>query len=155
MFFILYVVPLRVHFIDILRKLLCLNIFIGIFAQTLCIWNIILGLYRAARDCGHSQAPAQKLQKEKCTQDQQPQQSAPLPKDEYLEETQPRQMLIIQDNSSLLAPQTIDEPEYKETSTMMERPEPIAEAIPEGDIIVSQVMPLLGTTPRENTQLRR
>ena len=81
-FFILYVVPFRVHFIDILRKLLCLNIFISIFTQTLCIWNIILGLYRAARDCGHSQVPMQKLQKEKCTQDQQPLQSALPPKDE-------------------------------------------------------------------------
>ena len=115
--------------------------------------TLLIGLYREACDCRHSQVPAQKLQKEKCTQDQQLLQSAPPPKDEYLEETQPRQTLIMQDNSSLLAPQTIDEPEYKETSTPMERPEPIAEAIPEGDIIISQVTPLLGTTPRENTQL--
>ena len=111
-------------------------------------------MYQAAHDCGHSQAPAQKLQKEKHTQDQQPLQSAPPPKDEYLEETQPRQMLVIEDNSSLLAPLTIDQPECKETFTMMERPESTAETIPEGDILISQVMLLLGTTPSENTQIQ-
>ena len=153
-FFILCVVPFRVHFIDILLKLLRLNIFTSIFAKTLSVWNIILGLYRAARDCAHYQAPMQKLQKEKCTQDQQPLQSAPPPKDKYLEEIQPRQMLVIEDNSSLLAPLTIDEPECKETFTTTERPESTAEAIPEGDTLISQVMPLLGTTPRENTQLQ-
>ena len=153
-FFILIVVPFRVYFIDISRKLLCLNIFTGFFAKTLCVWNIILGLYQAARDCGHSQAPTQKLQKEKRTLDQQPLQSAPPPKDEYLEEMQPRQMLVIEDNSSLLAPLTIDEPECKEIFTTTERLKSTAETIPEGDTLISQATPLLGTTPRENTQLQ-
>ena len=36
----------------------------------------------------------------------------------------------------------------------MERLESMAEAIPEGDTLVSQVMPLLDTTPQENTQLQ-
>ena len=63
-------------------------------------------------------------------------------------------MLVIEDNSSLLAPLTIDKPEHKETSTMMERLESTAEAIPEGDTLISQVTLLLGTTPRENTQLQ-
>ena len=36
----------------------------------------------------------------------------------------------------------------------MERPESTAETTPEGDTLISQVMPLLGTTPRENTQLQ-
>ena len=34
---------------------------------------------------------------------------------------------------------------------MTERPESTAEAIPEGDTLVSQVTPLLGTTASENT----
>ena len=155
-FFILCVVPFRVHFIDILRKLLRPDIFFDIFAQTFCVWNIICGLCRTAHDCGHLQAPAQKLPKEKCTQDQQPLQlqSAPPPKDEYLEENQPGQTLTVQDDSSLLAPLTIDEPEYKETFTPTERLESIAKVIPEADTLVSQVTPLLGTTPRENTQLQ-
>ena len=97
--------------------------------KTLCIWNIITRLYRAARECGHSQAPAPKLQKEKHTQDQQPLQSTLPPKDKYLEGTQPRQMLVIEDNSSLLAPLTVNEPEHKEIFTTMERPESSAETI--------------------------
>ena len=153
-FFILFVVPFRVHFIDISQKLLRLNIFTGIFVKTFCVWNIIIGLYWAAHECGHFQAPVPKLQKEKCAQDQQPLQSAPPSKDEYLEETQPRQTLVIEDNSSLLAPLTINEPECKETFIMMERPESTAEAIPEGDTLISQVTPLLGTTPNKNTQLQ-
>ena len=81
--------------------------------KILCIWNIILGLYWVARECGHSQAPVPKLQKEKCEQDQQPLQSAPPLKDEYLVGIQTRQTLVIEDNSSLLTPLTIDEPEWK------------------------------------------
>ena len=36
----------------------------------------------------------------------------------------------------------------------MERPEPVTEVTPAGDTFVSQVTPLLGTTPHENTQLQ-
>ena len=152
--FILFVVPFRVHFIDISQKLLQLHIFTGIFVKTFCIWNIIIGLYRAARECGHFQAPTPRLQKDKCTQDQQQLQSVPPPKDEYLEEAHPRQMLIIEDNSSLLAPSSINEPECKETLVLMERPEFTTEVTSAGDTLVSQVTPLLGITPCENTQLQ-
>ena len=119
-----------------------------------CIWNIILGLYQVAHECGHSQAPMPKLQKEKREQDQQPLQSAPPPKDEYLVGIQTRQTLVIEDNSSLLAPLTIDEPEWKETFQMKKQPETTADTIPEGETLISQVMPLLGTTPTENTQIQ-
>ena len=81
------------------------------FMKILCIWNIILGLYWVAHECGHSQAPMLKLQKEKHEQDQQTLQSAPPPKDEYLVGSQTRQTLVIEDNSSLLTPLTIDEHE--------------------------------------------
>ena len=95
-----------------------------------------------------------KLQKDKCVQDQQLLHSVPPPKDEYLEETQPRQMLVIEDDSSLLAPSSINEPECKETFVLMERPESTAETASTGDTLVSQVTPLLGITPSENTQLQ-
>ena len=153
-FFILFAVPFRVHFIDISLKLLCLHIFTSIFMKTFCIWNIIIGLYRAAHECRHFQGPMPKLQKDKCVQDQQILQSVPPPKDEYLEEAQPRQMLVIEDDSSLLAPSSINEPECKETLVLMERPESTAEAASAGDTLVSQVMLLLGITPSENTQLQ-
>ena len=114
-FFILFVVPFRVHFIDISRKLLCLHIFTIIFVKTFCIWNIIIGLYRAVHECRQFQVPVPKLQKDKRVQNQQLLQSVPPPKNEYLEEAQPRQMLVIEDDSSLLAPSSITEPECKET----------------------------------------
>ena len=153
-FFILFVVPFRVHFIDISRKLLCLHIFTGIFVKTFCIWNIIIGLYWAARECEHFPAPMPKLQKDKHAQDQQLLQSVPPPKDEYLEEAQPRQTLVIEDDSSLLAPSSINEPECKETLVLTERLESTAEVTSAGDTLISQVTPLLGITPSENTQLQ-
>ena len=78
-FFLLCVVPFRVQLVNILCKLLHFDIFTGIYAKIL--WNIILGLYRVAHECEHSQAPVPKLQKEKREQDQQPLQSASPPKD--------------------------------------------------------------------------
>ena len=63
-------------------------------------------------------------------------------------------MLVIEDDSSLLAPSSINEPESKETLVPMERPEPTTETTSAGDILISQVTPLLGITPRENTQLQ-
>ena len=122
--------------------------------KTFCAWNIIIGLYWAAHECGHFQVPVPKLQKDKCAHDQQLLQSVPPPKDEYLEEAQPRQMLVIEDDSSLLAPSSINEPECKETFIPMERLESTAETASAGDTLISQVMPLLGTTPRENIQLQ-
>ena len=122
--------------------------------KILCVWNIILGLYWVACECGHSQAPMPKLQKEKHEQDQQPLQSTPPPKDEYLVGIQTRQTLVIEDNSSLLTTLTIDEPEWKETFQMIKQPEPTADTILEGETLASQVMPLLGTTPSEDTQIQ-
>ena len=153
-FFLLCMVPFRVQIVDILCKLLHSDIFTGIFMKMLCIWNIILGLYQVACECGHSQAPMPELQKEKCEQDQQPLQSAPPPKDEYLVGIQTKQTLVIEDKSSLLAPLTIDEPEWKETFQTMKQPESTADTILAGETLVSQVMPLLGTIPSENTQIQ-
>ena len=83
-FLLLFLVPFRVQLVNNLRKLLCFNIFTSIFMKIFCIWNIIIGLYWVARECGRSQAPVLKLQKEKHEQDQQPLQSEPPLKDEYL-----------------------------------------------------------------------
>ena len=107
--------------------------------QTFCIWNIIIGLYQAARECGHFQAPMPKTQKDKCAQDQQLPLSVPPPKDEYLEEAQPRQMLVIEDDSFLLAPSSIHEPEHKETLILMERPEPTTEGTSAGDTLLAKL----------------
>ena len=150
--FVLFVILFRVHFVDISRKLFRLHIFTSIFVQTFCIWSIIIGLYRAARECGHSQVPVPKTQKDKCAQDQQLPLSVQPPKDEYLEEDQPRQTLIIEADSSLLTPSSINETECKETFILTERLAPMTEATSARDTLISQVTPLLGYTPSENTQ---
>ena len=152
-FFVLCVVPVRVQLADILCKLLRFNIFTGIFGKILCVGNITLRLYRVARECGHSQVPEPKLHKEECHQDQQPLQSALPLKDEYLVETQTRQTQVIDEDSSLLTPLTIDEMEQKETVQMEKQPESKTDTILKGETLVSQVTPLLGTTPSENTQI--
>ena len=152
-FFLLCMVPFRVKLVNILCKLLHFDTFTGIFMKILCIWNIILGLYQVVHECRHSQALVLKLQKGKHEQDQQPLQSTPPLNDKYIVGTQTRQTLVIEDNSSLLTPLTIDEPEWKETFQMIKQPESTADTIPEGETFVSQVMPLLGTTPSENIQI--
>ena len=146
--------PYRVQLVNISHKLLCFNIFTSILMKILCIWNIILGLYWVAHECGHSQVPVLKLHKEKCEKDQQSLQTSLPPKDEYLVGIQSRQTLVIEDNSSLLTPLTIEEPEWKETFQMKKQPESTTDRILEGETLISQVTPLLGTTPSENTQIQ-
>ena len=153
-YFLLCFVPFRVQLVDTVRKVFCFDIFTGIFMKIFCIWNIILGLYWVVCECGHSQAPEPKLHKEKCEQDQQPLQSALPLKDEYLVGIQTRQTLVIEDDSSLLTLLTIDEPERKETVQMEKQPESTTDTILEDETLVSQVTPLLGTTPSENTQIQ-
>ena len=63
-------------------------------------------------------------------------------------------MLVIKDDSSLLAPSSINKPEHKETLVLTERPESTTEVTSAGDTLISQVTPLLGITPCENTQLQ-
>ena len=146
--------PFRVQLVNTLCKILPFDIFTGIFVKIFCVWNIILGLYQVAHECGHSQAPEPKLHKEKHEQDQKPLQSALPPKDEYLVGIQTRQTLVIEDDSSLLTPLTIDEPEQKETFQMKKQLGSTTDTILEGETLISQVTPLLGTTPSENTQIQ-
>ena len=62
--------------------------------------------------------------------------------------------MVIEDDSSLLAPSSINKPECKETLVLTERPEFTAEVTSAGDTLISQVTPLLGITPIKNTQLQ-
>ena len=66
---------------------------------------------------------------------------------------QTRQTLVIDDSSPLLAPLTIEKPKQKETFQMMKQPESTADTIPEGESLISQVTPSLGTTPSKNSQI--
>ena len=104
--------------------------------------------------CGHYQAPMPKLKRDKRELSQQPLQSALPPIDEYIVGIQTRQTLVIDDNSSLLTPLAIEKSEQKETFQMTKQPEATADTIPEGETLISQVTPLLGTTPSENSQIQ-
>ena len=68
---ILFVVPLKIHFVHISWTLFQLHILTGIFVQLFCVGNIILGLYQAAHECGHFQVPVPKTQDHKHVKDQQ------------------------------------------------------------------------------------
>ena len=151
---LLFLVPFRVQLVDNLHKLLCFNIFTSIFIKIFCIWNIIIGLYRVAHQCGHFQAPMPKLKRDKRKLNQQSLQSVLPLIDEYLVGIQTRQTLVIDDNSSPLAPLTTKRPERKETFQMTKQPESTADTILEGETLVSQVTPLLGTTPSKNSQIQ-
>ena len=144
-FLLLFLVPFRVQLVDNLGKLLCFNIFTGIFMKIFCIWNIIIGLYQVAHQCGHSQAPMSKLKRHKCKLNYKPIQSAPLI-DEYITGIQTKPTLLLDDDSPLLTPKEV----YKPTKQLKS----LADTTSEGETLISQVTPLLGTTPSENSQIQ-
>ena len=143
--FLLFLVPSRVQLVDNLCKLLCFNIFNSIFVNIFCIWNIIIGLYQVAHQCGHSQAPMPKLKREKLKLNYKPIQLAP-PIDEYTMGIQTRPTLVLNDDPPLHTPKEVSKPTKHLRS--------LADTTPEGAIPVSQVMPLLGATPSKNNQIQ-
>ena len=117
------------------------------------IWNIITGLYRVAHQCGHFQTPVPKLKRDKCELNQKPTQSAP-PIDEYRTGIQTRLTLVLDDNSPLLTPLMTEESTLKAVFQPTKQLKSAEDKISEGETPVSQVTPLLGTTPSENSQLQ-
>ena len=156
-FLLLCVVPFRVQLVtscDTLCKLHCFNIFTGVFVKIFHIWNIITGLYWVACQSGHFQAPMPKIKRDKRELNQQPLHSVPPLIDKYIAGIQTRQTLIIDDNSPLLTPLMIEKPKWKEAYQMTKQPQSIADRTLEGETPVSQVTPLLGTTPSKNSQIQ-
>ena len=144
-FLLLCLVPFRVQLVNNLRKLLSFNIFTGIFVKIFCIWNIITGLYWVAHQCGHFQAPVPKLKRDKHELNHKPIQSAP-PIDKYTTGIQTRPTLILDDDPPLLTP--------KKVCQLTKWLKSSADTTSESETPVSQVMPLLGTTPSENNQIQ-
>ena len=154
-FLLLCLVPFRVQLVtgcDNLCKLHYFNIFTGVFGKIFCIWNIITGLYRVAHQSGHFQAPVPKIKRDKCELNQQPLQSVP-PIDEYITGIQTRQTLVLDDNSPLLTPLMIEKSTPKAVF-QTKQPKSAEDRTSEGETPVSQVTPLLGTTPSENSQIQ-
>ena len=155
-FLLLCLAPFQVQVVtgcDNLHKLHFAKFFTGVFTNILCVLNIATGLYRVARQCKHFQAPVPKLKRNKCELNQKSIQSAP-PMDEYMTGFQIRLILVLDDNSPLLAPLTTVEPTPKAVLQPPQLPKPTEDNASDGETPVSQVTPLLGTTPRENWQLQ-
>ena len=110
-----------------------------------CIWNIIAGLYRAACQCGHSQANVPKLERDKCKLNHKPIQSAP-PIDEYTTGIQTRPTLVLDDDSPLPTPKEVFKP--------TKQPKSPAVTTSESETPISQVTLLLGATPSKNNQIQ-
>ena len=154
-FLLLCLVPFQVQLVtgcDTLHKLHCFNIFTGDFVKIFCIWNIITGLYQVAHQGGHFQVPMPKIKRDKCELNQQHLQSAPQI-DEYITGIQPRQTIVIDDNSPLLTPLTIEKSELKAVFQPTKQQKSAEDRTSEGETPVSQVTLLLGTTPSENSQI--
>ena len=155
-FLLLCLVPFLVQLVtgcDNLCKLHYFNIFTGVFVKILCIWNITTGLYRVAHQCGHFPAPVPKLKRDKREVNQKPTQSAP-PIDEYTTGIQTRPTLVFDDNSPLLTPLMTEEYTLKAVFQPTKQLKSAADTTSEGETSVSQVTPLLVTTPSENNQIQ-
>ena len=156
MFLLLCLVPFRVQLVtscDNLHKSHCFNIYIGVFVKMFCIWNIITGLYRVTSQCGHFPAPMLKLKRDKREVNQKPIQSAP-PIDEYTTGIQTRLTLVLDDNSPPLTPLTTEEYTPKAVFQPTKQIKSTEDTTSEGETPVSQVTPLLGTTPSKNNQIQ-
>ena len=152
MFIVLFTIPFKTYFIYILQNLCQLHVLVGIFLQPLCIGHKIIGLYRAACEAGKFQAPAPKTQEKKLKRHQIQFLSVSPPRDVYFKENHTQHMVIIH-NDSLPAPLITTQPERKEDPTPLTRQEPTTRAISAADTNISQVTPLLGTTPHKTSQL--
>ena len=155
-FLLLCLVPFQVQLVsscDKLCKLHFFNIFTGVFVKIFCVWNIITGLYRVACQCGHFQAPVPKLKRDKHKLNQKPIQSAPQI-DEYTTGFQIRLTLLLDKNSPLLPPLTIEESTPKAVFQPPKQLKSAEDKATEGETPISQVTLLLGTKLSENSPLQ-
>ena len=153
-FLLLCLAPFQVQLVtgcDKLHKLHFSKIFTGVFTKILCVLNIATRLYWVTCQCRHFQALMPKLKRDKCELNQKPTQSAPLI-DEYTTGFQIRLTLVLDNNSPLLAPLMTEESTPKAVFQPPKQLKPTEDKASEGETPVSQVTPLLGTTPRENSQ---
>ena len=152
-FLLLCLVPFRVQLVtgcDKLHKLHILKFFTGVFMKIHCAFELKIGLYGVAHLCRQLYAPMQKSTRNNQELNQRPIQTAP-PMGEYTTGFQIRSTLVLNNYSPLLAPLTTEESTPKAVS---QPPKPTEDKASDSETPNSQVTPLLGTTPRENSQLQ-
>ena len=149
-FILLCLVPLWVQLVDKLCKLYILKFFTGVFTMIHRIWELIIGLYWVAHLCRQLYAPMEKSTRTNPELNHRPTQMTPLT-DEYTKGLQIRPTLLLDDYSPLLAPLMTEESTLK---AVFQPLKPAEDKASDSETPVSQVTPLLGTTPRENCQLQ-
>ena len=160
---ILCSVPFHIQLVtvcDTLHTLYFSNYFTGVFKKIHCVLLTVIGLYWVASQCRQLYAPKQKLKRNKQESSQQLIQTVP-PTDDCIPGPQNRPILVITElsPSPLLAPSTPQTPALQQDSvteepTSPKSTEPTEDRSLDSEIPIQQVSPLLGTTPRENLQLR-
>ena len=149
----LCLVPLRVQLVNKLRKLYIFNFVISIFTMIHHVWELIIGLYWVAHLCRQLYAPMQKSIRNNPEWNHRPTQMAPL-MDEYTTGLQIRPTLLLDDYSPLLAPLMTEESTLKAVFQPPKLLKSAEDKASDSETPVSQVTPLLGTTPSENCQLQ-
>ena len=152
-FLLLCLVPFWVQLVtscDKLCKLHTLKFFTGVFMKIHCVWELVIGLYWVAHLCRQLYAPVQKSTRNNQELNQRPIQMAPLT-DEYTTGFHITPTLVLDDYSPLLAPLMTEESTPQAVS---QPPKPTENKASDSETPVSQVTPLLGTTPWENCQLQ-
>ena len=149
----LCLVPFQVQLVtgcEKLCKLHILKFFTSVFTKTHYVWELIIGLYRVAHLCRQLYAPMQKSTRNNHELNNRSIQTAP-PTDEYTTGFQIRPTLVLNDYSPLLAPLMTEESTLK---AVLQPPKPTEDKASDSETPISQVTPLLGTSPWENHQLQ-
>ena len=152
-FLLLCLVPFWVQLVigcDKLCKLHTCKFFTSVFTKIHCVWELVIGLYQGSSSMQTIVCTHAKIKQNKQELNQRPIQTAP-PMDEYTTGFQIRPTLVLDDYSPLLAPLMTEESTLKAVS---QPPKPAEDKASDSETPISQVTPLLGTTPRENHQLQ-
>ena len=119
------------------------------FILTLKSADVTIGLYWVARLCRQLYAPTRKSTRNNHELNKRSIQTTP-PTDECTMGFQFRPTLVLKNYSPLLAPLMTEESTPK---AVFQPPKPAEDKALDSETPISQVTPLLGTTPRENYQL--
>ena len=155
-FLLLCLVPFQVQLVTGCGKLCKLHIlkfFTSVFTETHCVWELIIGLYQVACLCRQLYAPVRESTRNNHKLNKRSIQTAP-PMDEYTKGFQFRPTLVLDDYSPLHASLMTEESTLKAVFQPPKPPKPAKDKASDSETPVSQVTPLLGTTPRENCQLQ-
>ena len=163
-FLILCSVPFHVQLVttcEKLRKLYFSKYFTGVFKKIHCVFQTVIRLYWIASQCRQLYAPKRKSKRNKQGLNQRLIQTAPLT-DGWIPGLQTRPILVFTEPSPLLTsstPQTLALQQDSVTEgpisePLPQPPKPAEDRSSDSETPVQQVSLLLGTTPRENLQLR-